>query len=102
MSIKEKIKKFLLILKILKEVKKMKEGKNTSEFLVLIVSVIVQIVGGIADKIPASTAALAVTILCGIYIAGRSIVKFTPTKLDDQIIDKIGEAIEKLDGTKPA
>ena len=37
----------------------------------------------------------AMTILTGIYTVGRSVVKMTPTKIDDKVIEELKKIIEK-------
>ena len=101
MSLK-KLWQYLKILKMLREVKRsmaeVKSGKKTSEFIVLIGNLVVALAGVLAGQIPASTAAIILGVLSGIYVAGRSIVKLTATKTDDIVIEKIGEIIKKLGG----
>jgi len=83
--------------KIKREVKKMKEikaGYKTTEFWLSILSSVAAIYFAVENLIPPEIAAKITALITMIYTIARAIVKFTPSKKDDKILDRGVEIVE--------
>ncbi len=95
------IKDIFKLIKIYKEVKKImskakeKPGIKTSELVVTIATIVSSIWLAIAGMVPAELMVKIVLISSSIYTVCRTIVKLTPSKLDDELLDKIAEKFRK-------
>jgi len=85
----------ITIQKISKEVEKMKNrpGIKTTEFWLVLINIVGTLVGAFMGYLKPETVAMIGGILAGLYLIARTIVKATPSKVDDLILEKIQEAI---------
>jgi len=99
MNLKE-IKYLWKLFKLYREVKKkmseVKEGKKTTELAVLIGDVVVLIGGVAAGKLSIETAIIVGGVLSGVYMIGRTLCKLTKTKVDDILVEKLGQLLPKI------
>jgi len=89
--------KFLkLYREVRRKMKDVKEGKKTTELAVLIGDIVVLIGGVAVGKLSIETAIIVGGVLSGVYMIGRTLCKLTKTKVDDILIEKLGQLIPKL------
>ena len=93
------IKEIWKILMIIKEVKKamseVKSGVTSSELYVTIATIAASVFSAIAGMIPPELMTKIVLVAGCIYTICRTIVKLTPSKIDDELLDKIAEKFKK-------
>ena len=101
MNLIQKIKLYLKIRKewnkIQREVKKMKpkSGFLTSEFLLTVIGSLTAIFFALQGLIPADLSAKIIGVAIMTYTIARAIVKFTPSKKDDELLDKIEQIVKQ-------
>jgi len=80
---------------IIKEVKKImaetKSGLKSTELYVTLATIIASVFSAIAGMIPPELMAKIVLVAGCVYTICRTIVKLTPSKIDDELLDKIAE-----------
>ena len=96
MKVLEKIK---LYFKVRKEVKRIREGAmksgwKTTEFWLTIIGSGVAIFSAVGGLIPADLSAKIVGGAVMVYTIARAIVKFTPSRKDDELLDKIEQIVK--------
>jgi len=101
-SVFDDLKTAVKIIQIYKEVKNFmangngekKEGIKSTEFYVMIASILGTISLAIMGQLPADLVAKIVLIGGSIYTICRTIVKLTPSKADDELLEKIVKAFQ--------
>ena len=93
------IQKIKLCFKIKKEVKRiregaMKSGVRTSEFWLTVIGSGVAIFSAVGGLIPADLSAKIVGVAIMTYTIARAIVKFTPSRKDDELLDRIEQIVK--------
>ena len=93
------IQEIKLCFKIKKEVSKiqeahMKSGIHTSEFWLTVIGSGVAIFSAVGGLIPADLSAKIVGVAIMTYTIARAIVKFTPSRKDDELLDKIEQIVK--------
>jgi len=92
------LKEIWKILMIIKEVKKLmaetKPGTKSSELYVTVATIAASVFSAIAGMIPPELMAQIVLIAGCVYTVCRTIVKLTPSKIDDELLDKIAEKFD--------
>jgi len=78
-----------------------KDGWKTSEFWVNLIITLVTLFAGIMGMLPADIAAKVIMVLAAVYTISRTIAKLTPTKVDDDAIEKIGAVLKEKLGIIP-
>jgi len=94
------IQKIKLYFKVRKEVKKLKEGAmksgwKTTEFWLTVIGSGVAIFSAVGGLIPADLSAKIIAGAVMVYTIARAIVKFTPSRKDDELMDKVEQIISK-------
>ena len=86
-----------IIKNFIKEVKEMKpkSGFLTSEFLLAVIGSGIAIFSAVGGLIPADLSAKTVGVAIMTYTIARAIVKFTPSRKDDELLDKVEQIISK-------
>jgi hypothetical protein len=72
-----------------------KNGTKTSEFWLVVLSSAISVWFSIQGVLAPEMTAKIVAACVMVYTIARAIAKFTPTKLDDEIMDKIDAIIKK-------
>ena len=93
------IQKIKLYFKVQKEVKKIREGAmksgwKTSEFLLTVIGSLTAIFFALRGLIPADLSAKIVGVAIMTYTIARAIVKFTPSRKDDELLDRIEQIVK--------
>jgi len=78
------------------ETKMLKAGVRSSEFWLSVAAIVANVWMGISGFIPADLSAKIVAGVAMVYAIARAVVKFTPTKVDDEFLDKIVEKLKPL------
>ena len=94
------IQKIKLCFKIKKEVKRIREGAmksgwKTTEFWLTIIGSGVAIFSAVGGLIPADLSAKIIAGAVMVYTIARAIVKFTSSRKDDELLDKVEQIISK-------
>ena len=94
------LKKIKLYFKVQKEVKRIREGAmksgwKTTEFWLTVIGSGVAIFSAVGGLIPADLSAKIVGVAIMTYTIARAIVKFTPSRKDDELMDKVEQIISK-------
>jgi len=94
------IQKIKLYFKVRKEFKKIREGAmksgwKTTEFLLTVIGSLTAIFFALRGLIPADLSAKIVGVAIMTYTIARAIVKFTPSRKDDELLDKVEQIISK-------
>ena len=98
MNLIQKIKLYFTIkreVNKVKEVAKMKNGIRTTEFWLTVIGSAVAIFSAVGGLIPADLSAKIVGVAIMTYTIARAIVKFTPSRKDDELLDKVEQIISK-------
>lgn len=74
---------------------KNERGIRTTEFWVSLISILGMILGALFNLIPTETVAKLSVYVITAYTIARAIVKITPSKTDDKILDTIKKDILK-------
>jgi len=93
------IQKIKLYFKVRKEFKKIREGAmksgwKTTEFLLTVIGSLTAIFFALRGLIPADLSAKIVGVAIMTYTIARAIVKFTPSRKDDELLDKIEQIVK--------
>ena len=93
------IQEIKLCFKIKKEVKRIKEGAmksgwKTTEFWLTVIGSSVAIFSAVGGLIPADLSAKIIAGAVMVYTIARAIVKFTPSRKDDELLDKIEQIVK--------
>jgi len=95
----KKLKQAWKLYKIYKEVKRImadsKKGIKSSEMYVTIATIIASIWFALSGSIPPELCAKIVLIAGAVYTICRTVVKLTPTKADDELLEKIVKQFKK-------
>jgi len=94
------IQKIKLYFKVQKEFKKIKEGAmksgwKTTEFLLTVIGSLTAIFFALRGLIPADLSAKIVGVAIMTYTIARAIVKFTPSRKDDELLDRIEQIVKQ-------
>ena len=94
------IQKIKLYFKVRKEFKKIKEGAmksgwKTTEFLLTVIGSLTAIFFALRGLIPADLSAKIVGVAIMTYTIARAIVKFTPSRKDDELLDRIEQIVKQ-------
>ena len=94
------IQKIKLYFKVQKEVKRIREGAmksgwKTTEFWLTIIGSGVAIFSAVGGLIPADLSAKIVGVAIMTYTIARAIVKFTPSRKDDELMDRIEQIVKQ-------
>ena len=86
-----------IIKNFIKEVKEMKpkSGFLTSEFLLTVIGSLMAIFFALRGLIPADLSAKIVGVAIMTYTIARAIVKFTPSRKDDELLDRIEQIVKQ-------
>ena len=93
------IQKIKLHFKVQKEVKRIREGAmksgwKTTEFWLTVIGSGVAIFSAVGGLIPADLSAKIVGVAIMTYTIARAIVKFTPSRKDDELLNRIEQIIK--------
>ena len=94
------LKKIKLYFKVQKEVKRIKEGAmksgwKTTEFWLTVIGSGVAIFSAVGGLIPADLSAKIIGGAVMVYTIARAIVKFTPSRKDDELLDRIEQIVKR-------
>ena len=94
------IQKIKLYLKVQKEVKRIREGAmksgwKTTEFWLTVIGSGIAIFSAVGGLIPADLSAKIIAGAVMVYTIARAIVKFTPSRKDDELLDKIEQIVKQ-------
>ena len=100
------IKAAMAVMKAKREVSKMNDNKDkagwkTSEFWLNILSIAITLLAGVQGLIPPTVMATIMGVLATVYTISRLVVKLTPSKADDALVDAIGEKLKDKLGITP-
>ena len=86
-----------IIKNFIKEVKEMKpkSGFLTSEFLLTVIGSLMAIFFALRGLIPADLSAKIIAGAVMVYTIARAIVKFTPSRKDDELLDRIEQIVKQ-------
>ena len=73
----------------------MKSGRKTSEFWLTVIGSGVAIFSAVGGLIPADLSAKIIAGAVMVYTIARAIVKFTPSRKDDELLDKIEQIVKQ-------
>ena len=93
------IQKIKLYFKVQKEVKRIREGAmksgwKTSEFLLTVIGSLTAIFFALQGLISADLSAKIIAGAVMVYTIARAIVKFTPSRKDDELLDRIEQIVK--------
>ena len=77
------------VMDYVKEAQGMAKGYKTTEFWLAVAGIVAQIWMAVAGLIPADLSAKVVGLVVVVYAIARAIVKYTPTKVDDAVLEDI-------------
>ena len=80
--------------------KGLKSGWRTSEFWLAVATMAGGLYLGLGNMIPDALMAQIIMVSGSVYTIARAVVKFTPSKADDDLLDKIVDAFDKKSKSK--